>query len=203
MKEKKIDQAPDVTLPTLTLTPTSVVFIGGSIADSDNQPGYVSPITYQVKDQGGNVVNKDALTPGTAYTYTLMGMSYDGITKTLTPVIRTGTFSTPFPNNTLLQIGNIACELTTVVIGDETTCKVTPIDPDGISSLSVSLNGLNLSAKKEGASYIITLPRTSSITDRILTVTATGKNPNGTDEAPQIASVTIKSVYPADTPLTL
>lgn len=110
-------------------------------------------------------------------------------------------------DNTPLQIGNTPCDTTTVTIGNTTTCSITPVDPDGISDVTATLNGLGLSVAQtilpDGKiRYSATLPSTVNTNDRSLIWRAIGKNPNGADESPQTATQIIKSVYPVDTPLT-
>ncbi|MDD2693681.1 MAG: hypothetical protein PHY14_02005 [Candidatus Gracilibacteria bacterium] len=79
-----VDHAEVVTLPTPTITATSIIFVGGSVTDSDNPGGFTPSISYLVTDASGKLVSASSLTPNTAYAWQMQYTTYNGATNTLT-----------------------------------------------------------------------------------------------------------------------
>lgn len=91
--------------------------------------------------------------------------------------------------NTALQIGNVSCTATSITVGDTTTCTITPVDPQGISSVTATIDGSPATVTGVGTySVVLTGLAAGNYT---LTWSVAGKNPDGSPESVQTASQTI------------
>jgi hypothetical protein len=87
---------------------------------------------------------------------------------------------TPAPTpNTLLVMGNITCTATAVTAGNNVTCQISPVDPDGISSVSATLDGVPVTLNSSYSVSLVSL----SLGGHTLVFTGVGKKPDGTLES--------------------
>lgn len=107
-----VDHAERITLPAVNITHNSIDFIGAAVTDSDNPAGFVSTISYIVKDVAtGNTVSRTALSANTQYTWEMQYTTYNGATNTLvvkkTPPKAFTTLSTPNTAPSAVSLSNI------------------------------------------------------------------------------------------------
>ena len=91
--------------------------------------------------------------------------------------------------------------LPTIMAGTSPTFSATVTDPDGIQSVSATIDGVAIPLSNSGTTYSLTLPATLSVGSHVLAVTGTGLAPDGTVEVPRSASVNF-TVYVANTAAT-
>ncbi|MBR7799535.1 DUF5011 domain-containing protein [Undibacterium fentianense] len=78
-----IDTPAQVTLPSTTITKTSITFSGGSVFDIDAAEGFNYNIRYIVKDMSGHIVSSMALNPGTKYQYIMRYNAWNKVTNSI------------------------------------------------------------------------------------------------------------------------
>ncbi|MBK9235368.1 MAG: hypothetical protein IPO19_04580 [Rhodoferax sp.] len=78
----------------------------------------------------------------------------------------------------------------------------TVVDPNGIDIVSATLDGQSVPVVSSGATYSVTLPVSTPPGSHTLTLSATGKTPDGSKEQPQTVSLTF-SVTAVNTPLVI
>jgi hypothetical protein len=103
--------------------------------------------------------------------------------------------------NTNLSLGSIS-GLASYVFGGSTTYTTTIVDPDGIDSVSATLDGSTIGISNNGSTYSIAVPTTLILGQHTLLVTAQGKQPDGSLETQQTTSRTF-IVLAANTPLSI
>jgi hypothetical protein len=92
-----------------------------------------------------------------------------------------------YPNNTGLVAGSIA-GLITYTVGSSQTYSLSPIDPDGITAVSATLDGNTVALVAAGNSYSFNTPNNLAVGSHAVSFTATGKQPNGSAETPIVVS---------------
>ena len=93
-------------------------------------------------------------------------------------------------------------KIPTLTVGISYSFTVTVTDPDGVDSVSATIDGAAANLSVSGSNYTLTLPATLTVGTHTLTVTGRGKAPDGTLEVPQTLSLAF-TVYPANTPATI
>jgi hypothetical protein len=106
-----------------------------------------------------------------------------------------------YPNNTSLVAGNIA-GLTSYTVGGSQTYSLTPVDPDGITSVTATLDGASVTLGATGNTYSFSTPTNLSLGNHAISFSATGKQPNGSAETAVVVSQNI-TVLANNTPLNL
>ncbi len=184
-----VDTPEVVTLPTATIltntdTNSTITFSGGSVVDADAANGFSYNISYIIKDIGGNVVNANALTPNTPYTWTMQYNAWNKTTNTLTVNKQTTpqSFTTPAagvdaPTIITLSAGSIA---TTSILA---ACNIADGDgASGVCSLRTSTGTLidtwimgtdkAITGLVPGTDYILKISGTKNIKNANLSNTA-------------------------------
>lgn len=108
---------------------------------------------------------------------------------------------TVYESNTPLTIGAIS-GASAYTVGSAQSYSTNVVDPNGISSVTATANGLPLAVVQSGSQYSATLPADTKAGNVALVFTAVGLTPDGTAEAAKTASQTI-TVHPTNTPLTI
>jgi hypothetical protein len=108
---------------------------------------------------------------------------------------------TIYPNNTPLVAGVIS-GLTSYTLGGSQTYSLSPIDPDGVTSVTATLDGNAVSLSAQGNTYSFSTPTSLGVGNHAISFTATGRAPNGVAEAPIVVSQSI-TVLTTNTPLSL
>lgn len=103
--------------------------------------------------------------------------------------------------NTPLVIGWVTCTATSYTVGGSTTCSITPVDPQGISWVSATIDGTPVTVNNASGTYTAVLSGLAVGTHPLIW-SAIGKNPDGTTEAGQTATQTITVSSAAIIPLT-
>jgi hypothetical protein len=106
-----------------------------------------------------------------------------------------------YPNNTALVSGNIA-GLTSYTVGGTQTYSLSPVDADGITSVTATLDGTAVALTTNGNTYSFATPTTLSVGNHAVSFTATGKQPNGAAEPPVTISQSI-SILNSNTALSI
>ncbi len=86
--------------------------------------------------------------------------------------------------NTQFVMGNIVCTATAVTLGETVTCHISPVDPDGIASVSATLDGTPVTLN---SSYSVSLS-SLSVGNHALVFNGIGKKPDGSNEMPVTAT---------------
>jgi hypothetical protein len=92
-----------------------------------------------------------------------------------------------YPNNTALVSGNIS-GLTSYTVGGTQTYSLSPVDADGITSVTATLDGVGVTLASSGNTYSFVTPANLAVGNHAVSFTATGKQPNGTAESPVTVS---------------
>ncbi|MEN9396784.1 MAG: hypothetical protein RLZ81_1314 [Pseudomonadota bacterium] len=108
---------------------------------------------------------------------------------------------TVYESNTPLTIGAIS-GATAYTVGAVQSYSTNVVDPNGISSVTATANGLPLAVVRSGSQYSATLPADTKAGSIALVFTAIGLVPDGTQEAAKSVTQTI-TVHPSNTPLTI
>jgi hypothetical protein len=106
-----------------------------------------------------------------------------------------------YPGNTQLVSGNIA-GLTSYTVGGTQTYSLSPVDPDGIASVTATLDGTAVTLSASGNTYSFSTPTNLTAGSHAVSFTATGKLPTGVSEAPVTISQSI-TVLANNTPLNI
>jgi hypothetical protein len=113
------------------------------------------------------------------------------------------------PNETIVTTtGNTPLVITNVTglrgytVGGAQTYSATVQDPDGIASVSVTLDGNNIPVTNVGNVYSITVPANYAVGTHALVFNARGKSSDGTLEIPIVEGLSF-TVYGSNTPLTI
>jgi hypothetical protein len=113
------------------------------------------------------------------------------------------------PNETIVTTtGNTPLVITNVTglrgytVGGAQTYSATVQDPDGIASVSVTLDGNNIPVTNVGSVYSITVPANYAVGTHALVFNARGKSTDGTLEIPIVEGLSF-TVYGSNTPLTI
>jgi hypothetical protein len=106
-----------------------------------------------------------------------------------------------YPNNTQLLSGNIV-GLTSYTTGGTQTYSLSPVDPDGIASVTATLDGAAVTLSANGNTYSFSTPTNLTVGSHAVSFTATGKLPTGVSETPVTISQSI-SVLANNTPLNI
>jgi hypothetical protein len=128
--------------------------------------------------------------------FTARGKSSDG---TLEVPISEGVNFTVFKSNTPLSISAIQ-GFAAYTIGTAQTYYSDIVDPDGIGSVSATLNGVSIPVTKAADRYSVSIPASTSAGNKTLRFEAIGKQPNASDEAPQSSQLAF-IIYSNNTPL--
>jgi hypothetical protein len=86
-----------------------------------------------------------------------------------------------YPNNTLLVTGSIA-GITSYTVGGTQTYALSPVDPDGITAVTATLDGSPVALVSTNNTYSFTTAPNLSVGNHAVSFTATGKLPNGSAE---------------------
>ncbi len=130
-------------------------------------------------------------------TFSAIGLSPDGTKE----AARTSTQTiTVYATNTPLAIGTIT-GLASYTVGVAQTFGIIPIDPDGIGSVTATLDGGALPVSPSGSGFAVTLPASTAAGTHTVRFEATGKRPDGSAEDVAFVSRDI-TIYPGNTPLT-
>jgi hypothetical protein len=92
-----------------------------------------------------------------------------------------------YPNNTGLVAGSIP-GLTTYTVGSSQTYSLSPVDPDGITAVSATLDGNTVALVAAGNTYSFNTPNNLAVGSHAVSFTATGKQPDGSAETPIVVS---------------
>jgi hypothetical protein len=106
-----------------------------------------------------------------------------------------------YPNNTSLVTGSIS-GVTTYTVGGSQTYSLSPVDPDGITSVTATLDGTNIALSVTGNTYRFSTPANLSLGNHAISFSATGKQPNGAAETAVVISQNI-TVLATNTALNL
>jgi hypothetical protein len=106
-----------------------------------------------------------------------------------------------YANNTNLVAGNIA-GLANYTVGGSQTYSLSPVDPDGITSVTATLDGASVTLSESGNTYSFITPTNLSVGNHAVSFTATGRQPNGTAETAVVVSQSF-TILTSNTPLTL
>ena len=203
-----VDHTEVVTLPTPTITATSITFTGGSVTDIDNQGGFTPSISYLVTDTSGKLVSASSLTPNTAYAWQMQYTTYDGATNTLT-VKKTAkqNFTTPALADTTAPSQTSSLNLGTFTLGNSLTQTLNFDEAIASATISGLPTGVTATTSISGSSVTVTLsvnPTTfvfSSATQSIpftLTVTDAANNPRANSETASVNDVAPNFAAQAD-----
>lgn len=107
---------------------------------------------------------------------------------------------TVMPNTTAQISGFPAASHYTV--GTAQLISPSVIDPNGISSVTATLDAAAIAVTQTASVYSVTLPATLAVGMHTLVYSVTGLNPDGTPEPTQTFSQSI-TVYPVNTPLVI
>lgn len=108
---------------------------------------------------------------------------------------------TIFVPNTPLTISPISGP-SGITFGLGQTYVTSVLDPDGITNVGATLDGAPIAVAVLGANYSVTVPPGTATGSHLLTISATGQQPDGSVEATQSVSRTL-TVSVADTPTSL
>lgn len=174
--------------------------VDGIVAVSATMDGASIPIKldgsqYSVTFPAGVAVGKHTLVVQAT------GMAPDGsaeIPQTITEVI------TVLRPNTPLTLSDLRGPAS-YTFGSDQVYRVTVTDPDGITSVQASLDGVSVPAVASSGDYLITIPAGTAVGSHLVSVMATGAQPDGSNELTQSKelSVSIVRATPLDTPLSL
>jgi hypothetical protein len=106
-----------------------------------------------------------------------------------------------YANNTNLVAGNIA-GLANYTVGGSQTYSLSPVDPDGVTSVAATLDGASVTLNASGNTYSFNTPTNLSVGNHTVSFTATGRQPNGTAETAVLVSQSF-TILTSNTPLTL
>jgi hypothetical protein len=106
-----------------------------------------------------------------------------------------------YSNNTPLVTGTIAGP-TSYTVGSSQTYSLTPSDPDGIASVTATLDGANVALTAAGGSYSFTTTSNLSVGSHAISFTAIGRQPDGSSETAVLVSQSI-NVLTTNSPLNL
>jgi hypothetical protein len=106
-----------------------------------------------------------------------------------------------YPGNTPLVTGSIS-GLTSYTVGGSQTYSLIPVDPDGIASVTATLDGIPVTLSASNGLYSFSTSTNLSAGNHAISFTATGRLPNGTAENSVVVSQNI-TVLNSNTPLTL
>jgi hypothetical protein len=131
--------------------------------------------------------------------FSAVGLNPDGTleaAQTLTQAI------TVYPANTPLVIGSVTGPAS-YTVGPPQTYSAQVIDPDGVASVTATLDGINIPVVASGAAtYSVAVPANTPVGDHALVFTGVGQLPSGSLEAPH--SVTqYFTVYSVNTSLVI
>jgi hypothetical protein len=130
--------------------------------------------------------------------FTGVGRRPDGSSETAVTVSRQ---ILVLPINTTLSLGNIN-GLASYVVGAAPSYTSTIVDPDGINSVSATLDGSSIGTSNNGSNYSVTVPSNLALGQHTLVIRAQGTTPGGGLETQQTTSLTF-TVLAANTPLSL
>lgn len=175
--------------PTLT-TPLTLSVVGADVIATfaSSMPG----VTYECRIDGGTAA------PCTS-PKTFNGLANGNHVIEVRPVNTVGS-NTSYGDwvssaatvavNTALQIGSVSCTATSITVGDTTTCTITPVDPQGISSVTATIDGSPATVTGVGTYSVVLTGLTAGT--HSLVWSAVGRMPDGSPEAtPGTASQTI------------
>jgi hypothetical protein len=158
--------------------------------DGENIPVTVAGDVY-------SITLPSSITVGThSVVFTARGKSSDG---TLEVPISEGVNFTVFKSNTPLSISAIQ-GFAAYTVGTAQTYFSDVVDPDGIGSVSATLNGVALAVTKVADRYSVTIPASAAAGNKTLRFEAVGKQPNASDETVQSAQLAFV-IYNNNTPL--
>ena len=179
------------TYSTIVIDPNGV----SSVTASAN--GLAIPVV-QSGSQYSATLPADTKAGAVSLVFTAIGLIPDGSKETA----KTATQSvTVYPTNTPLMIGAIT-GLAAYSVGVAQTYSLSPVDPDGLGIVTATLDGADLQLAKNGSTYSVVLPASTSPGTHTLRFTAIGKKPDGSTEDPNSVSRDI-TIYPGNTPLTI
>lgn len=141
-----------------------------------------------------------ASTPAGSVTllFTAIGLAPDGSKEAAKTASQTVTV---FASNTPLSIGTIS-GLASYTLGAAQTYSLSPIDPDGVGTVTATLDGASLAVLASGASYSVTVPASTAAGTHTLRFSASGKRPDGSTEDPMSVSRDI-AILAGNTPLSI
>lgn len=100
--------------------------------------------------------------------------------------------------NTVLVIGSITGADSLESINTVSTYSITPVDPDGIASVTATLDGTTLTVTESSGVYSVSTPASLAVGSHTLVFTAVGAKPDGTTETATTVEKVL-SVVAADT----
>jgi hypothetical protein len=95
-----------------------------------------------------------------------------------------------YPNNTGLVAGGIS-GVTSYTVGGSQTYSLSPVDPDGITSVTATLDGASVTLSAAGNTYSFSTPTNLSLGNHAISFSATGRQPNGSAETAVVVSQNI------------
>jgi hypothetical protein len=104
-----------------------------------------------------------------------------------------------YPNNTQLVTGNIS-GLTSYTVGAGQAYSLSPVDPDGITTVTATLDGVPVALVATNNTYSFTTPTNLTVGNHAVSFTAIGKQPNGSVETALVISQNF-TVLTTNTPL--
>ena len=104
--------------------------------------------------------------------------------------------ASPAGSNTVLTISPTA--IPNITLGVARTISVNVVDPDGIDSVRVTLDGVPIDVAVNAGTYAVTLPATLRAGPHTIEVAGRGKAPDGTLEVPRSLSFNF-NVFEANT----
>ncbi len=133
-----------------------------------------------------------------ALVFTVTGLHPDGsleAAQTVTQAI------TVYPPNTPLTISSISGPAS-YTVGTAHAYTTQVMDPDAIASVTATLDGVDIPVVSGAGGYTVDIPASTKTGTHTLVVTATGRLPDGSLEAPHSVTQTF-IIYPPNTPLTI
>jgi hypothetical protein len=106
-----------------------------------------------------------------------------------------------YPNNTPLVTGSVA-GLTSYTVGGSQTYSLSPVDPDGITAVTATLDGGAVSLVAAGNTYSFSTPTNLAVGNHAVSFTASGKQPNGAAETTITVSQNF-TILTTNTPLNI
>jgi hypothetical protein len=178
---------PDTTPPVITVLGTNPLSL--TIGTAYTEAGATC---VDNKDPSCTVVTSGTVNTAAVGTYVITYTATDAAGNVSS---KTRVVSVEVVPNTQFVMGNIVCTATAVTLDETVTCYISPVDPDGIASVTATLDGTPVTLN---SSYSVSLLGLS-LANHTLVFTGIGKKPDGTSESAVTGSQTITVSCPIGT----